>query len=241
MLYTSRPGRDVILDMKTGDVNGDGIQDIVYLTGDKASDAYITNLKLVIQDGRTNFRTVVPLYLGYNSGFDPWLFLGDFTNNRVDDIFINLPVGGSGALTYYYLYSFLRNQVRALYTPEQFIIQNKELDFEVIYRNYYKVDITSKKLNQTFTLDVSNRRDTYAGVVYNRNGTLIKPTKGFILEPPHLYPIKLNGNEAFRLMALQDIAGLSHADRLGYLQSFWTFYTPKSIWVLNPRQASVVI
>lgn len=236
-----RYDNNIILDVKSGDVNGDGIPDIIYLTGERTQYSFFRNISLLVQDGSTKLWFSVPLLPDYNTGYNPWLFLGDFTNDRVNDILINLPVGGSGDLTYYYVVSLLKNQPVFILIPEQFADLNRQMGFDVIYRNYYKVDIVSRKLNKTFILDVSDRKEDYEGIVYDKQGKLIKPLKGFIIDMPHLYPIQFNGGEAYRLMSQQDIAGTSHADRLGYLVSYRAYSNRNATWELNTNQIGVLI
>ncbi|MCF6408144.1 hypothetical protein [Pseudalkalibacillus salsuginis] len=66
-----------LLDRNTGDVNGDGIQDVVFLTGTLPfpDSPFRENITLWIQDGHSgriyNFR------LKTSMGYRPSLFLGD--------------------------------------------------------------------------------------------------------------------------------------------------------------------
>jgi hypothetical protein len=61
-----------------GDVTGDRISDNVYLTGIKTPDSpFIQNITLVVQNGATGMFTRVPFK--NNAGYNPRLFLGDFT------------------------------------------------------------------------------------------------------------------------------------------------------------------
>lgn len=50
------------LDRQVGDVNGDGISDIVYLVGEKGYNNFYENIRVMIQDGSTNQWHVIPLY-----------------------------------------------------------------------------------------------------------------------------------------------------------------------------------
>lgn len=229
-----------ILDKKYGDVNGDKIPDTVYLIGDKKENPFYENLKVIVEDGKTMNRYVIPLYSNYSMAFDPWLFLGNFTNSNVDEIMINLPVGGSGALTYYYIISFINNNIKYILGPEQFMVLTQTLKIEVIYMDNYKVLIKSEKLNQSYTLDISNRKETYEGTVYDKNGKLIKPLNGFVIYQPHLYPIRFDGSQPYKLEAQQDIAGTSHADLLGYIITYWK-YTKDNKWILDPEMFSVML
>lgn len=55
---------EYLLDMKQGDVTGDGIPDQIYLIGHKPdgpSGIFADHITLVIQDGYSQQRTVVPL------------------------------------------------------------------------------------------------------------------------------------------------------------------------------------
>src|SRR4030095_6417790 len=83
------PRDNELLDMKLGDINGDGIPDHVYLFGRKQggpSSIFSDQITLVIQDGYSQQRTVVPLQ--NNAGYNAALFLGDFDQNKIPDILI---------------------------------------------------------------------------------------------------------------------------------------------------------
>lgn len=229
-----------ILDKKTGDVNGDKICDTVYLVGEKKENPFYENLKVIVQDGRTMQKYIIPLYPNYSMAYSPWLFLGNFTNSQTNEIMISLPVGGSGALTYYYVISFFNNKAEYILGPEEFRVLTPALNIEVIYMDDYKVLIKSDKLNQSYILDVSNRKEFYEGKVYDQNGKLIKPLKGFVIDQPHLYPIRIDGSVPYKLLAHQDIAGTSHADGLGYIITYWKYEGDKK-WALEPKWFTVML
>lgn len=230
-----------ILDQETGDVNGDNIPDTVYLVGEKRENPFYENIKIIVQDGRTMQWYVIPLYANYSMAYTPWLFLGSFTNSNVEEIMVSLPVGGSGALTYYYVISFLNNKANYILGPEEFMGLTKSLGFEVIYMDDYKVLIKSTKLNQSYIIDVSDRRESYEGTLYTKDGKLIKPQEGFVLYQPHLYPIKVDGSVPYKLEAQLDISGTSHADRLGYAVTYWKYAGYNKSWVLDPEMFFVML
>ena len=64
------------MDLKTGDVNGDGVLDTVYLYGEFGGPPgiFAENITLVIQDGWSNKSTTV--HLKNNGGYNARLFLG---------------------------------------------------------------------------------------------------------------------------------------------------------------------
>ena len=230
-----------VLDKRFGDVNGDKIPDTVYLVGDKGENPFYENIRVMVQDGSTMQWHVIPLYPRFSMAFSPWLFLGSFTGMNADEIMISLPVGGSGALTYYYVISFLNNNANYILGPEQFMALTASLEFDVVYMDNYKVLVTSKKLNQSYVLDISNRKQVYEGTVYNKDGKLIKPQKGFVIYQPHLYPVRFDGSQPYKLEAQQDIAGTSHVDMLGYAVTYWKYDVQVKSWVLDPEMFSVML
>lgn len=230
-----------MLDKQTGDVNGDKIPDIVYLLGEKTENPFYENIKVIVQDGRTMQWYVIPLYPKYSMAYTPWLILANFTNSKTNEIMVNLPVGGSGGLNYYYVISFLNKNAEYILGPEQFAVLSQPLGFEVIYMDNYRVLVKSDKLDQSYTLDISARKEVYEGTVYDKDGKLIKPLEGFVIDLPHLYPIKIDGSVPYKLEAHQDIAGTSHADRLGSIVTYWKYTGHNKSWVLDPETFFVML
>ncbi|SDP29380.1 spore coat protein [Halobacillus aidingensis] len=204
-----------ILSYAKGDVNGDFIEDQVFLVGEKTPDSpYITNITLVIQDGQTNLFYSVPLKT--NMGYQPRLFLGDFTGDGVDDILISMDSGGSGGFGYYYLFSFINNQPQVLFDYETF---DEAYEYEVNYQNQYKVEVLNKTLGLSFLIDLSNRDSEYLSEIYNENGTLKAPLQGSVSGLNTLYPIDFDGDGVYELFAFQRIIGQYNADGLGLVQT----------------------
>ncbi len=202
-----------IVSLVQGDVNGDGIPDNVYLTGIETSDSPFTqNITLVIQDGRTCRFTNVPL--SDNSGYNPRLFLGEFTGDGIDDIFISIDSGGSGAIMYHYIYSFINNQPRLLFNFNSY---NEEYNYEVTYKDNYRVEVSSRKNDRNYIIDISTRDDEYLNEIYYENGKLKSPISGFVNPLSGLYPVDFDSNNVYELLAYQKIAGRYNADSLGYV------------------------
>jgi hypothetical protein len=128
--YTNLRGPEVVAFAK-GDVNGDRIPDNVYLTATKTPDSNrVENITVVMQDVASGVSYRIPLK--DNSGYDPALFLGDFTGEGADDILISIATGGSGGIYIYYIYSFINNTARLLFDYEVF---NKEYQYDVTFKD----------------------------------------------------------------------------------------------------------
>jgi hypothetical protein len=200
----------------SGDVNGDGIADNVFLTGYKEPGSqFVRNITLVVQDGSTGrFYQTVPRE---NAGYDPALFLGDFTGDGVLDIMVSIASGGSGATMYHYIYSDLDNQMRLLFDSGQY---NSEYKYDVTYKDWYVVEVVSRNNRMRYLLDISNKGSEYLDEIYYRNGKLKAPIEGFVNPLSVLQPVDLDYDRILELMAFQKIAGRYNADSLGYIQNF---------------------
>lgn len=202
-----------IVSFASGDVTGDRVPDNVYLTGTKTPDSpFIQNITLVVQDGTTGRISRVPLR--ENAGYNPVLYLGDFTGNRVNDILISINSGGSGAFTYDYVYSFLNSNPQILF---DFNVYNEQYQYDVTYQDNYKVKVFSKSNNQTYLIDISLRDPEYLNGIYDADGKLKNPITGFVNPLSGLYPVDFDSNYVCELLAYQKIAGLYNADALGYV------------------------
>ena len=196
-----------------GDVTGDRVLDNVYLTGIKTPDSpFIQNITLLVQDGRTGELKTVPLR--ENAGYNPTLFLGDFTGDQVADILISTATGGSGGIMYHYIYSFVQNTPKLLF---DFNVYNEQYQYEITYRDYYKVEVVSKINNQKYIIDISTRDAGYLNEIYDENGKLKNPITGFVNPLSGLYPVDFDSNSVYELLAYQKIAGRYNADSLGYI------------------------
>ncbi|MFL0249756.1 VCBS repeat-containing protein [Clostridium neuense] len=201
-----------IVSYKRGDVNGDGIPDNVYLTGTKKPDSpFIQDITLIIQDGASGRLNKVQL--SENAGYDPALFLGDFTGDGVKDILISIFSGGSGAFMYDYIYTFTKNVPKLIFDFNEY---NEEYKYEITYKDNYKVEAISRKNNEKYIIDISTRDSGYLSEIYYDNGVLKQPISGFVNPLSGLYPVDYDLDGVYELLAYQKIAGRYNADALGY-------------------------
>nr|WP_246503554.1 VCBS repeat-containing protein [Clostridium polyendosporum] len=205
----------IIVSLTGGDVNGDGIPDNVYLTGVNTIDSpFIQKITLVIQDGRTGIVNCVPLES--DAGYNPTLFLGDFTGDGVKDILISIVSGGSGGIMYYYIYSDVGNISKLLFDYNVF---NEAYQYQVIYKDYYKVDVINIIEGTKYVIDISYKDQDYLKEIYDTEGKLKAPIEGFVSPLSGLYPIDFNSDGVYELLTYQRISGRFAADALGYVQT----------------------
>ena len=211
--YRDNMTQITIISFESGDVNGDSIPDNVYLTGIKTYDSqFIENITIKIQNGMTGEFTNITF--SDNAGYNPTIFLGDFTGNGVDDILVGINSGGSGGIMYYYIYSFINSKVQLLL---DYNVYNDLYKYDVIYKDDYKVEVISKINNQKYIIDISNKGSDYLNEIYYANGKLKGTIKGFVNPLSGLYPVDFDSNKVYELLAYQKIAGRYNADSLGYI------------------------
>ena len=202
-----------VVSIARGDVTGDKVVDTVYLTGIMTpASPFIQQITLHVQDGATGKVTSVALH--ENAGYNPTIFLGDFTGNGVKDILVSINSGGSGGIMYHYIYSFENNTPKLLF---DFNVYNEQYEYKVTYLNYYKVEVISLINNKTYIIDISTRGDEYLNEIYDENGKLRSPITGFVNPLSGLYPVDFDSNNRYELLAYQKIAGRYNADALGYV------------------------
>lgn len=201
-----------VVSFARGDVNGDGVPDNVYLTAVMTADSpFLQNITLIIQDGINGRFTRIPLK--ENAGYNPRLFLGDFTGDGIKDILISIDSGGSGAIMFHYIYSFKNNIPQLIFDFEEY---NQEYQYTINYLDNYKVEAISHKNNEKYIIDISLKGEDYLNEIYDKNGKLINPITGFVNPISSMYPIDFDSNGVYELLAYQKIAGRYNADSLGY-------------------------
>ncbi|CAH0306814.1 hypothetical protein SRABI96_04816 [Peribacillus sp. Bi96] len=209
------PNRTAIVTSLQGDIDGDGIKDNVFLTANKTPDSpFWRNITLVIQNGSTNQYEQVPIK--NNAGYNPTLFLGDFTGNKVDDILVVIDTGGSGGTIYAYVVSYLNGQLMTIFNSDTF---NETFKYAVNYENLYKAKVNSYYLKERYILDLTYKDKEYLSEIYNKNGVLKAPIEGWVNPLSGLYPVDFNRDGINELDAYQRIAGRYNADSLGMVQT----------------------
>ncbi|MBU7314764.1 VCBS repeat-containing protein [Paenibacillus sp. SM 69] len=209
------PIRPSIVNAKRGDIDGDGIKDNVLLTANKTPDSpFWRNITLVVQNGKTHHYN--PILLKNNAGYNPTLFLGDFTGNKVDDILVVIDTGGSAGAIYAYVFSYINGQLRQIFNSDVF---NEIYKYDVTYENQYRATVINYSLKEKYIVDLTYKGKEYLSEIYTQQGVLKAPIDGWVNPLSGLYPVDFNRDGTYELEAYQRIAGRYNADSLGFVQT----------------------
>ncbi|KPV55927.1 spore coat protein [Paenibacillus sp. A3] len=209
------PNRPSIVTAKRGDIDGDGIKDNVLLTANKTPDSpFWRNITLVVQNGKTHHYNQI--LLKNNAGYNPTLFLGDFTGNKVDDILVVIDTGGSAGAIYAYVFSYINGQLRQIFNSDVF---NEIHKYDVTYENQYRATVINYYLKEKYILDLTYKGKEYLSEIYTQQGVLKAPINGWVNPLSGLYPVDFNRDGTYELEAYQRIAGRYNADSLGFVQT----------------------
>jgi uncharacterized iron-regulated membrane protein len=127
-----------VVDERHADVTGDGVADTVQLVGrNLASGGFAREHQMLVTDGATGQR--LSAELGDESGgFDQPLFLGDFDGDKVADILVSIPTGGSGGVVHYYLLTMAGSNPRYIVLPKAFLAGPR---FKIAFLDQFKVKV----------------------------------------------------------------------------------------------------
>ncbi|SFA84398.1 hypothetical protein [Clostridium frigidicarnis] len=209
----------IILSEDLGDVDGDGYLDKVYLTGTAPfnnTKNYIDDITLVVEYG--NKKTdIIPLKV--NGGFNPKVGVYNLINRDKKEILISIVPGGSGGYVFYYIYSFIDTALKNIFDFEEFNKKTSEM-YTVLYKPNYNVEIANTLLKKKYLINLSLNPKEYLSFLYKDDGTLKSDFKGSISSLVGLYPISLENDGTFKLLAIENIIGIATKDILGSIQVY---------------------
>lgn len=239
------PEETSIIDVQKGDVTGDRANDTVLLVGQKAKDnpSFYPFITVVVQDGKTGRFSTPPdsQTKEYLRGYEPKLFLGDFSGDKLQDVMVTVATGGSGG-TYNHLIASWKNNNPHVFFGEK---ENQGLKIRGKYLNGFKAELYSETLNQTFIVDVSGLKDEYIDAkVYDANGTYIyqDPNPGrrqdgyVIFSDPFalLVPVDVDNDGVYELRGEQSVWGPFHVLTFTTVKSTWKYKNKK--WDITDAQ-----
>lgn len=236
-----------IIDYKFEDVTGDKIKDHIILTGvkEKKQDIFSDNIDIILENGKTH--KITSANLKDFSGYDARLFIGDFSGDKINDIFVSAATGGSGGITNHTIVTFKADNPVIIFSEKD----NGGLELEGKFIDDFKAEVTSNLLNKKFIIDVSANKKEYTetkvytndgkeSYLYDESGKVLADLTVWGTPFSLLKPIDYDGNGTYSLEGYQRIAGTCNADTISNVTSIWSFVNGK--WqVVNAEYSSFLI
>jgi len=214
------PPNTYIIDKKIADVTGDEVDDTIYLIGHKGNiaDRYADKLNIVVRNGATNNREMTDLKK--MGGYEGKLFVGDFSGDKVNDVMITAPTGGSGGIVQHIIVNFSAPEPAVILGPKN----NAGAQFIGKYVDGFKAELVNQDTGRSINIDLNAKKDMYvASQIYNKDGTLLKEVKSMTYPLSLLEPIDMDGDGTYELKGIQSIKGAYGADTISHVNSFWKF------------------
>lgn len=193
------------------DLNGDGAEETVTLTGIQLPDSSACqDVTLAIADGASGETAEYPL--PQDIGYGPQLWVGSLTAPNSRDVLVSMSSGGSGGLNYYTVFARQQEGYGIVFDTESY---NNAFAYSVAYQDGYTVRADSLANGMSYHLSLSGREDGYLSDLYLEGGALKAPVAGGVNPLGFLYPADLDGDGVCEMIAFQRITGLYNADGLG--------------------------
>lgn len=215
-----------VIDYKLEDVTGDKIKDNIVLVGTKEDKKgmFVDNLNVIVQDG--NSKKYTKATYEYFGGYDceDMMFIGDFNGDKVNDVMVSAPTGGSGGIVEHMIATFKDHKPSVIFTDKE----NEGVRIDGKYVDGYKAEVEFKDLNKKIELDVSANKEVYKKIkIYDNNGKVLEEVKPWIYPFSKVEPIDYDCDGLYELHAYQRIVGGWNADTISYVESILKFENNK--------------
>lgn len=163
------------------------------------------------------------LRIDYEGGYEPEITFADLNHDGVKDLLYRAATGGSGGLYDNALHTAKGGKVQELDLPSGITI-------DAHFENQYKGVISFPDTQQSYTVDLSDRKDDYERLGIFTKGILNEPTELMVAPIAFFEPTKIRGKKGKGLKGYQQISGAYRADGVGTATSYWYYEDGK--WTL---------
>ena len=218
----------------TGDVDGDGQEEVVLLMGNPVVERsnFMGDLYVVCKEPKTDkvkgfFR---PKDMG---GYNAYLALTDVTGNGVPDVLVAATTGGSGGIIDYRIVDFSEGKAEEIFTKEN----NQGITVQGEFLPQYKVELNFPSLHKELLFDLQGDKDMYKRLnVYDSEGQVVySGLRPYAHNLSGLITLDLDGDGADEVITTQRVVGANNTDTLGYVRTIWDYRVGS--W--QPRETSL--
>lgn len=217
--------RGQLLSEAIGDIDGDGVEEVVDLMGNPLVDksSYMGDMYLIVREtGAAGANRVKYYYRPQNlGGYNAYLTLADVTGDGYPDVIIAAPSGGSGGMVSYRILDVIDGKLQEVFGQEE----NRGVSMVGTYLPDYRASLSFPDLKQDMVLDLSGEKDAYRNLnVYNEDGSLKESgLRPYIQNLSQLSALDVNGDGVDEVVTIQKVLGVLNADPLGFVRTVWEY------------------
>ncbi|CAM2079488.1 hypothetical protein [Paraclostridium bifermentans] len=206
--------KESVIDIKKGNIYGRGKEEIVILKGEYLHEDsnYIERATIVIKDENNNIEEY-PLKL---NGYNIKIFLGKFSSDNSDDIYIYGELDDSYRYVAALIYKYDNGKIIEIFNSEDFLENNKSVSK---YLDGYRIEVACQSYEKKYILDITNIDKHYLRQIYDRDGNVkIKenPSISYINKIDLVYDLE---EELINLLVCQKIMGINNSNVFGEINS----------------------
>ncbi|MFI8687201.1 hypothetical protein [Rossellomorea sp. NPDC077527] len=209
----NQPVNEMTVAVYKKDVTGDGKKDTITLKAIPFSpDALF--LKQIWADIKTSKGS--DIRIDYEGGYEPKIQFVDLNHDGIKDMLYSSATGGSGGLYSMSLHTLADNKLVDIGLPDPLTITAQ-------FEDQYKASITFVDTNQSYTIDLSDRKEDYERLGIYTEGKLNEPMELMVGPYAFFEPDRIFGKSGKGLKGYQQISGAYHADGIGTATSYWYY------------------
>ncbi|WP_282936989.1 hypothetical protein [Paenibacillus sp. RC67] len=201
-----------LIRMDKADLTGDSIPDTIIFSGTKRnpSSSYYDKLNIRVVSPSDSQTINIVLTGGYN----PSLKLLDVNGDHISDICLSTSQDSNGDTSSLLIYSIQNHQAVPVPLPAP-------LNIKGMLKDNYKASVTIQNTNQTYMLNLLERRTLYDAMGYYQNSRLLKSAKAIVNGYTKLEPIDRDKDGTWELKGIQPITIPSNDNTIALAESLW--------------------
>ncbi|KNF08055.1 hypothetical protein CLPU_10c01100 [Gottschalkia purinilytica] len=151
------------------------------------------------------------------------MFIGDFTGDKINDLFISASIAGNGGIINNRIVKLSEKKPKIIFSEKE----NEGIKIQGDYLDNFRVKLYTNT-NKQFEIDLSFNENTYIkNKIYDNNGKLLKQVKTWSDSFQNLKPVDYDGDGIYELVGNQSIFETSHVDKISHLNSLWKYESNK--------------
>lgn len=206
--------KEAIIDIKSGNIYGEDKEETIILKGYYLhEDSNFVERIIIDIKNESNEIKEFPLNI---SGYNIKIFIGKFSSDKKDDIYIYGETGGSGGYAIAVVYEYINGELVEIFNGELFSEKYRCISR---YLDKYKIEVICPSFERKYILDISSISKECLKQIYNREGKIIindDPRVSYVNNVELIYSLE---DRLINLLIYQRIIGANYNNTLGMINS----------------------